>query len=214
MAELMNWPPSRGPNPGQHMVSYKQGKITREDVRIPRSPMSAAEAEMIEAAGGVVEEENAEIPAPEEPAERAPVVGTWYVWFQIEDVASLNLDQAINLLRGRTDDEKERHCSDDWSFSPVEKFGILETMITYPLNTAVHLVIEPLTITRTWGKSRPAKVTHEMRLGYFLWVVAQEYVRIYEEAEKYGIWGHAMTDLGFEGVIVHEDGTVDVMIGS
>jgi hypothetical protein len=187
MAGLMNWPPSRGPNPNAHQVSYKQGKITREDVALSSE---------------------------EEPAARAPIIGKWYVWFQIEDVAYLTLEQAIHILRGSRSDEDEGHCADDWSFTPVEKIETLQTLITYPLNTAVHLVIEPLTITRTWGKERPKKVTREMRLGYFLWVVAQEYVRIYEEAERYDIWGHAMSDLGFEGVVVHEDGTVDILMGS
>lgn len=33
-----------------------------------------------------------------------------------------------------------------------------------------------------------------MTAGYFLWAVAQEYVRIYDQHEHYGVWGHAIDD--------------------
>jgi len=188
MAELMNWPPSRGPNPGHYHATYQQGRITREDIPYEDIPVKVKA--------------------------KPRLVGTWYVWFQVDDVASLSLEQAIRILRGRMKGEKEEVCAEDWYQTPVQDFEHLTTLIDYPLETAVLLTIEPLTITHTWGKSRPPEVTREMRLGYFLWVVAQEYIRIYEEHEKYRIWGHAMTDLGFEGVIVHRDGFVELMMGS
>jgi len=53
-----------------------------------------------------------------------------------------------------------------------------------------------------------------MSPGYLMWVVAKEYERIYKEHKKYGVWGHAMSDLGFERITVRPDGVVDLFIGS
>lgn len=184
--ELANWPPSRGPrNPYEVKITYKPGKITRHEFEIDRD-------------------------RPEE--RQAPVVGKWALWFQVEDVATLSLDQAVRLLRGRQIEpvaDSDR-CTDDWY---ENGFGTLRTVIDYPLSVAVGLTINPMTVTRVsdHGGTRTDK---EMRLGYFLWMVAKEYERIYAEHEKYGVWGHAIGDLGFEGVVVHEDGMVDLLIGS
>lgn len=186
--DLINWPPSRGPNPNAPKITYKQGKIQRRDV-------SREDQEKLIAA---FEETKPEM------------IGKWRVWFQVEDVADLTLQQAVRLLRGKKMGENSDFCSDDWF---GEHFGPLETVITYPLETAVQLSIEPMTITVKRGK-HPERVEQEMRLGYFLWVVAQEYLRIYEEAEKYGIWGHALSDLGFEGIVVYEGGFAELLIGS
>jgi hypothetical protein len=189
MAELMNWPPSRGPNPNAPSVIYKQTKITREDV--PRKAMKR-----------LVDKFESRRPA---------AIGLWYVNFQVEDVADLSLHQAVRILQGsKRDSEESDHCSDDWYF---EKFEALETIIDYPLGTAVRLKIEPMTVTYMRGR-QISKEMVEMRLGYFLWVVAQEYLRIYEEAEKYEIWGHAMGDLAFEGVEVYENGFSTILMGS
>jgi hypothetical protein len=188
MAELMNWPPSRGPNPNAPIITYKQGKIAREDIG----------PEDLEKLGDAFRED------------RPAMIAKWRVWFQVEDVADLTLPQAVRILRGKKVGEDGDFCSEDWY---MEKFGPLETIIDYPLETAVQLAIEPMTVTVKRGK-HPEKVSQDMRLGYFLWVVAQEYVRIYEEAEKYGIWGHALSDLGFEGVEVYENGFVALIMGS
>ncbi len=53
-----------------------------------------------------------------------------------------------------------------------------------------------------------------MSPGYFLWTIAKEYERIYAEHEKYGVWGHAIGDLGFERITINEDGIVELFIGS
>lgn len=211
MAEMMNWPPSRGPNPHERTITYRPGQVTREDIPMEPSPAAAAEREIIEAAAGVPEEENGAQWRPEEPPaeEPAPMAGRWRVWYQVDDVASLTLEQAVNLLSGKKVEPEE----DDFDSWFDAGFGTLRTMIDYPLSKAVFLTIEPMVVTWSGGNS-PERTEREMRLGYFLWIVAKEYERIYREHEKYGVWGHALSDLGFEGVVVREDGTVDLIIGS
>lgn len=188
MAELINWPPSRGPNPNAPKITYQSGKVERED-------LSPEDQERLSAAFD---------------EDKPAMIGKWRTWFQVEDVADLNLDQAVRLLRGKKIGENTDFCADNW-FS--ENFGTLKTIISYPLETAVQLSIDPMTVTVKRGK-HPERVSREMRLGYFLWVVAQEYLRIYEEAEKYGIWGHALSDLGFEGIAVFDGGFAEILIGS
>lgn len=210
MAELINWPPSRGPNPHERKIVYEPGQVFREDVPMEQSPIAAAEKAVFdegEAPNGDFSSE-----AEEQERQLAPIVGKWRVWFQVDDVVTLNIEQAANILRGRKVEPEEDSsvCADTWF---QDKFGTLRTVIDYPLSTAVHLTIEPMIVTRSGG-GKPAQQTREMRLGYFLWVVSKEYERIYREHEKYGIWGHAMSDLGFEGLVVREDGTVDLIIGS
>ncbi len=185
--DLINWPPSRGPNPNAPKITYKQGKIERADV-------SREELDHLEKAFH---------------RDKPAVIGKWRTWFQVEDVADLTLAQATKILRGKKIGEDTDFCSDNWM---MEKFGTLQTIINYPLETGVRLSIDPMTIEVKVRKQE--RVSHEMRLGYFLWVVAQEYLRIYEEAERYNIWGHALSDLGFEGVFIYEGGFAELRIGS
>ena len=53
-----------------------------------------------------------------------------------------------------------------------------------------------------------------MDVAYFVWMIAQEYKRIYDNHELFGVWGHCLGDLVFEGVDFHKDGTAEVFIGS
>jgi hypothetical protein len=188
--ELINWPPSRGPNPNAPKVTYRQGKIERQD--ISREDRRKIERDFNQA--------------------KPAMIGIWRTWFQVEDVADLTLSQAVRLLKGKKAGDKSVPvvCADDWY---EEEFGGLVTIINYPLETAVQLSIDPMTRAVQIGR-HPERVKKELPLGYFLWVVAQEYLRIYEEAEKYGIWGHALSDLGFEGVVIYEGGFAEILIGS
>lgn len=215
---LMNWPPSKGPNPYERQITYKPGRVTRQDLPVDWHPAAAEEHEIIEE---IRREENGgpavpfeppsegfEPPRPFEPPP-APPVGAWKVWFQVDDVASLTLEQAQALLTG-VRVEPDHDDFDNWWNA---KFGTLTVDLTYPLALGVRLTIEPMIVTWTGGE-RPTETRRDMILGYFLWVVAKEYERIYREHEKYGVWGHAMSDLGFERIIVREDGSVELFIGS
>lgn len=37
---------------------------------------------------------------------------------------------------------------------------------------------------------------------------------VYKNPEKYGIWGHNLDDLFFEGIVINDDGTTDLLMGS
>ena len=61
------------------------------------------------------------------------------------------------------------------------------------------------------GETKQWKLTS---VGYFLWVVAKEYERIYKNHQDFGIWGHGIRDLFFEAMDINEDGYVELHIGS
>lgn len=86
----------------------------------------------------------------------------------------------------------------------------LKVRLTYPLSTYREITIEPF--MRGTGKRRQGLLT----VGYVLWCIAREYRRIYSKAnrKKYGVWGHGIGDLVFEGLKIHKDGTAEVWIGS
>jgi hypothetical protein len=45
--------------------------------------------------------------------------------------------------------------------------------------------------------------------------IAEAYKNIvYREPEKHGIWGHDLDDLFFEGIVIHDDGTTELHMGS
>lgn len=103
---------------------------------------------------------------------------------------------------------------DWWQFKPRTLYVDIE----YPLERGVRLTIKPMTIRveekKPGKKSRCVDTRSEMTVGYFLWSVAKEYERIYKEHEKYGVWGHAIEDLGFETIHINKNGVVDLFIGS
>jgi hypothetical protein len=48
-----------------------------------------------------------------------------------------------------------------------------------------------------------------MDVGYVLWQLARVYKKIYHQHRKYGIWGHALSDLHFEAMATRDDVTQD-----
>jgi hypothetical protein len=81
-------------------------------------------------------------------------------------------------------------------------FYLHTLQIIYPLNLGVELTIFPFEVETVWKDKRVVEAY--MSPGYFIWVIGQEYKRIYEEHEKYGVWGHALTDLCLEGFIIKD----------
>lgn len=234
---LLNWPPSRGPNPHEHANEYVPGAATREDIEPGRSPQSEAveaEREAIESdlndLNDAPEEEFSEtvseisaLGAPfGEPTPKRPLVGRWHAWYQVDDVARLTLEQAVAFVRAcKLEPEEAKHCDgdghlDDWyGYEP----RTLTVDITYPLSIGVRLVVPPMTrrimpCHACEGDDAGSEDRAEMTAGYLLWMVAKEYERIYREHEKYGVWGHAIGDLGFEGIEVDEDGNATILMGS
>lgn len=221
MALLMNWPPSRGVNPHVHKYDVTPS-VSIKDLPAPKQHRTAiAEKDLI----SEIQSPTFKLPrvkirprSMSVPRKQPLLAGTWKVWFQVEDVANLTLQQADAIIRAckETGEGRSLDHFDNWCmFAPRP----LWVDLTYPLTRGVRLCVKPV----VW-KAKPCKACGDkhswslhrptMSPGYFLWVVAQEYVRIYREHKKYGVWGHALSDLGFERITIRKDGVVDLYIGS
>lgn len=213
---LGNWPPSRGPNPHTHGWNYEPAAV-RKDMPAPKQHRTATvEKETIS---------NFDLDKPLRLAAAKPMVlrrlkerkkrllaGTWKVWYPVHRVLELTVDQADDLIMACPESSEKRHHEDWWDYEPRP----LWVDLTYPLTRGVRLLVKPLVRAAKPCKAcgdRDVKQTL-MSPGYFLWSVAKEYERIYKEHEKYGIWGHAIEDLGFERITIRKDGVVDLFIGS
>lgn len=236
--ECLNWPPSRGPNPHDHRALFAPGKVIRKDLPAPPEPESAkAEKATISAFArgdkAMMAKLNIKVPTKarlkglksfsrSEP--KPPLVGEWQTGYQVADIAALSLELAHSLLGACRMGGKfypagdDRHLDSWWGYAP----RTLWVDITYPLARGVRLMVAPF--VRTWsqcGACGAAKSARHHRAGeptmspgYLLWTVAKEYERIYKEHEKYGVWGHALSDLAFEMITVEKDGVVRLGIGS
>lgn len=217
---LHNWGPHKGsPQAWEVQRRYELKGIQRQDLD-PVQP--GQEAQLIEEtfqaegyAVPAVADVDWDAPFEErQPRRRAgskglpALVGQWSTWYQVTDVATLSVGQAHELLhvwpRG------ERSDWTRWSdYAPRE----LTVEIDYPLRVPVRLTV-PLLEIKTAGR-RGARMLHRvMSPGYLLWVCAQEYRRIYQNYDRYGVWGHALSDLGFEGIGVSRKGSARLLMGS
>lgn len=145
------------------------------------------------------------------------IEGTWSCNYNVCSVSELTLPQAIEFLSGRRGNDE----SWNWCRSNSKR---LTVVLNYPMSRPVEVKIEPVGIkygnTRRGGKS----FLKEMNFGYVLWVLAQEYKKIYDlehktmdkkaKRGKYGIWGHCLGDLYFEGLIIKKNGKTEALIGS
>jgi hypothetical protein len=121
--------------------------------------------------------------------------GTWLTNYPVKHVGELTLAQASALLSGW--DQKNKGF-DIW----VEELKTpLRVVIDYPLERPVVMEI---------GNGGKGYLT----FGEFLWHVAKQYERIYEDPEVYGVWGHSIDDLVFERVTVNKNGETHISVGS
>lgn len=221
---LLNWPPSRGPNPHTHEWKLTPG-VTRKDMPAPKPRASAVvEKGIIEKASsgtflGLSKINFLKNPNPGKRWVKDPkkplLEGSWRVWYQVESVAGLTVEQADEFVLGCQEKGpgRIREHQDNWYFYEPSPLWV---DITYPLTRGVRLLVKPLIKEKLPCKAcggSPVK-RPSMSPGYLLWMVAKEYQRIYQEHEKYGVWGHALSDLGFERITVRKDGVVELGIGS
>jgi hypothetical protein len=124
--------------------------------------------------------------------------------YHLETVSTLTLNQAARLLtyvKQPSDTHSERYLPE----LP------LVVRVSYPLSVDVHVTIHPY---RIWSHRREDWSGPRMDIGYVLWTLANFYKDIYANHETYGVWGHAIGDLFFEGLQVNEDGTAELEMGS
>lgn len=226
MAELMNWPPSRGPNPHKHGPIWVEPDVVQEDVafgppqdNVPRPPIMSPDPPH-------ETPEDADLAATSEPSGASgPVVavakpvlsGRWKVNYHVATVASLTVEQACRIMsaaRVRSDWRTPvGRQNDTWfEFEP----STLTLTVEYPFGMGPKVAIQP--IVRRWPACEACGTPDDDRLemtpGWLLWRLAREYVRMYQEHEKYGVWGHAITDLYFETIQVEIGGAAHVGMGS
>jgi hypothetical protein len=159
------------------------------------------------------------------PLRREPKVlsGEFSCGYHVATVATLSIEQASRLLEvrktiGHEDVDRggrmfKKAIRDDHTtqWAEYEARSLIVT-VTYPLSLNVRLTIAPLTEQYTYSDHENEWVS--MSPGYLMWVLAQEYRRIYVEHEKYGVWGHDIDDLQFEGFVISENGETELWIGS
>lgn len=135
-----------------------------------------------------------------------------------EVVNSLDVNYAvctISSLKRNICEELIRYGDGEWFFDkPISG----KVYITYPLSVIVEIEVKEVET-----------------VGGLLWLIAKAYREIYKEEEdaykkqvkrptnslnreksngKYGIWGHFLEELIFEGVEIHDNGTIHISIGS
>jgi hypothetical protein len=245
---LMNWPPSRGPNPHAPTSVFLPGVVEREDVeRVRPQESQQAEQDAIESTAEAVDAPAAvptdvlgslvAVPGGGQPIpieKDKPLMGEFRCDYHVATVATLTLEQAHTLLSVRTvtgyakrpREHKpmfiDRGLDPDYVMAPI--YGrnsylgeyepkTLTTVINYPLSLDVKLTIPPFCVKFSWPDGRERE-RRNMSAGYMLWTIAKEYERIYAEHAKYGVWGHDIGDLHFEGFRIEEDGSTHLHIGS
>jgi hypothetical protein len=142
--------------------------------------------------------------------------------FHVETLAELSLDQCCKLIqtephfylanRGIEWKKTGKHTMKGKPKKNPEP-PILEILVSYPLHRPVLLKLPPLTARVTTifkGKAEEPRETLIMSTGYLLYIVARLYTQIYKTPNSYGVWGHGINDLYFEGFVVSKtEGTVD-----
>jgi len=139
---------------------------------------------------------------------------SWRCNWHVATLAGLTLEQARSLITVESHPEdKKAGWQGNWFNRQPETFTVV---IDYPMHATVRLEIPPVTVRYRRGHSRT-----EVHPGSFLWTVAQHYKKIYAEAEasekgqkKYGIWGHQLEDLYFEGISFDKKGNARLLMGS
>jgi len=156
----------------------------------------------------------------------------------VEVLSKVDLHTAMRLINGYTKDER----NDDNKYYITTRGMVfrlpelpITTEICYPLSSKLKVTIHPYSVkhvSRESDKSikikqvstskhdihkKPVVVKNEtkyMDVAYFLWRIAQEYKYIYKNHEQFGVWGHCLGDLVFEGVMFKKNGTAELYIGS
>lgn len=211
---IENHPPAKGPIP-RHLavqVVYQATKAGSRDFRFEFPPKHRQERrEMLEAIlehshdKSVIEKITASVVDDEPYGERVRMGERVDLRHHVETVSKLSIEQASRLLYGygRT----SRFLVSELPAKP------LTVKLTYPLSLGVELRVRPFIAIYKVGGKAGAPRERRQTLGYLLWMVAQEYQRIYSEASKYKIWGHAISDLYFEGMRLVRGG-VQLLVGS
>jgi hypothetical protein len=229
--KLMNWWPALGPEPKSHSAERKLivPKTIVKDASVKPSPMAVIERATILAtatddegllkeldldADGEIKELDLEAVSPKgekfvkklskSKRRKRSFDRDFWLCHRVESVAGLSVEVARSVIIAACPAPKKSRVpvSTGWN---MEAKPITVTL-DYPLSRACEVTIKPY---KVW-KDGP----EYMEIGYVLWVLAQEYLRIYREHKRYGVWGHMMGDLYFERLTLDKKGHGTLYVGS
>jgi hypothetical protein len=231
---LANWPPSRGPMP-KWMTAKWQYIIPEVQVELVEWAVNKNGTSTCMAAT-----QPKRVVTPALPGnKRGPakmVIGKLY---KVTDLCaarntqrkwSLSLNQSVemmttllpeqwNLIGGATLGRRASAASSRGgrayatleSSLPDDKAIIVD--LSYPLNKIARVTVKPYQTKFRGSDGKMHTVGPHMSLGYLLWALARAYLKVYEQHEAYGVWGHSIGDLVFEQLTI-EDNIGTVAIGS
>lgn len=215
---LMNWPPSRGRMPAWMSA---EPKYIIPKIQIKELPADAPLPIPVISLPKILKLSKAHLKDLKKRGKTArdmidPIESrrdfSYHVWVQVSDVLTLTARQADAVITGSLGNSKADKLIGNWGADNVLPVRTYIVDIRYPLSKTARVTIEPY----TWKLKRSdgtVLVRKRMSLGYLLWQIAQAYKIIYRQHKRWGVWGHAIGDLGFEGLEI-SDNISRVHIGS
>jgi hypothetical protein len=237
---LMNWPPERGPMPPWMRrepklfvptPGRKDGpplppprKPTKEEVAAARARQASIQAEREKIEANFKKNPPKRVKRPAKSKEHV-VPGAWRTNIHVATLAKLSLLDAERLVHLSVEETSPRpnrpKSRAAWKKSAYRKWQMsqprfptespVRVTLSYPLRRHVEITVKPYSCRRSGERKA-------MGEAYVLWTLAREYVRIYRQHKRYRVWGHAITDLWFEGLtVIKKQGDVwlaEVDIGS
>ena len=92
------------------------------------------------------------------------------------------------------------------AFSCLNPERPLLLSLDYPLSKEIHFLIGPY--------QTPNRLIASYPTGYVAWQIARKYQEIYQNPEKYGIWGHGIEDLFLANFELKSNNVLKVNISS
>ena len=212
-----NWPPAKGPKP-RHLAMklvYQEVASKRTDfsfefpLEFKKERRAMLDAIMEYEPGQRGKEKISRSSfhddgADELRGERVLVGERMSLAHHVQTLSTLTHQQASRMIYGAS---KKAQTISEMLTRPAQ------IRLTYPLSRGVLLEVRPfIPILRTDGFA--LRRARRMTVGHVLWTVAHEYLRIYADWKRYGVWGHAFEDLYFEAMTVKKGGVVDLVVGS
>ena len=212
-SNIINWPPAKGPKPPHLQVTEKRIEsiqAIRSEFKFKQPADAALErAILLDTIGDHEVEKIHEGVKIVHPANDYRILGSYGRDFRLShhvgSIANLSALDARKLISGWS----IRRRKFEWLLPP----RAVTIPITYPLSIGVKLKIQPYDYVVEYADSTDL-CERELSLGYVLWVVAREYVRIYDDWKRYKIWGHELWDLWFRKLSVTKTGRVELVVES
>jgi hypothetical protein len=206
---LLNWPPSRGPQP-KWMSAQPRYKIPAPKVVAQGSLLSPG-GRRTDSRPPALKAMPATMPTKGRFAAREDKTQAWKRPYaidlrtDIEAISTLTLHQALHTLVGI---DREAHHGRRGPYAENVDLPVRPVTLDldYPLSLRARVTIRPY---RRWFADHWSEP--RMDLAYVLWQLARVYVQIYRTHATWGVWGHALGDLMFERLTVHAGvGSVDI----